>query len=205
MKGFTLIEVLVVIGIVSLLVVALLPQLVGGEEAGRRVETQVRMQTLQTAVDTFERRHGYYPPDNFEDPEGKVVATADGVNAGIESLVIFVHQEAGGTTLVDHEDWLTNADDDENAVVIPLLQRRAKVEVVDAWGVPFAYFSAGSGGYEVVQRIRDPFGEQEARAWRNPRSSGYLGGVKYQIVSAGPDSEFNTEDDMTWPERPPNK
>lgn len=202
MKGFTLIEVLVVIGIISLLAVALLPNLISGEESGKRVETQVRMQTLQTAVETFERRYGYYPPDNFVDPEGVVAATPDGVNAGIESLVIFTHQHAGGTTVVEHEDWLTNADGDDNAAVIPLLQRKAKVEVADAWGVPFAYFCAGTGGYEVVQRIRDAFGEQEARAWRNPRTGGYLGGVKYQIVSAGPDSVFNTDDDLTWPERP---
>ena len=90
MKGFTLIEVLVVIGIIILLAVALIPQLVGGEEAGRAVETQVRMQTLQTAVDTFERRYGYYPPDNFDDPEGKVVATFGAVITQIVILdVVF--------------------------------------------------------------------------------------------------------------------
>ncbi len=204
-SGFTLIEILVVIGILSLLAVALIPNLVGAGEQARRTETHVRMQTLKTAIDSYERRHGYFPPDNFIDPEGKVKATPDSINAGIESLVIFLHQEAGGTTLVDHEDWLTNADGDDNAVEIPLLERRAKVEVLDAWGVPFAYFCAGSGGFEAVQRIRDEFGEQEVRAWRNPNSSGYLGSRKYQIVSAGPDNLFNTDDDLTWPERPRNE
>ena len=201
-QGFTLIEVLVVIGVLSLLVVALLPNLIGGQEAGLRTETQVRLQVLSTAADSFERRRGYYPPDDFVDPEGEVKATPDGVNSGIESLVVFVHQKAGGTTLIDHEDWLTNFDGDENATVIPLLQRTAKVEVVDAWDVPIAYFCAGSGGFEVAQSIRDGFGEQQARAWRNPNSSGYLGGTRYQFVSAGPDNQFNTEDDITWPARP---
>ena len=201
-SGFTLIEILVVIGILSLLAVALIPNLVKGSEEGRRLETQTRITTLKTAIDTYERRHGRYPPDDFTDLEGKVKNRADGINAGIESLVIFLHQEAGGTTLVDYEDWLTNFDEDDNATVIPLLERKAKVEVVDAWGVPFAYFCANSGGYDRVQRILDGFGEQEARAWRNPKSSGYLGSRSYQIISAGPDNEFNTEDDMTSPVRP---
>ena len=201
-SGFTLIEILVVIGIISLLAVALIPNLVGASEEGRRMETQARLTTLKTAIDTYERRHGHYPPDNFADLEGKVKNSADGINTGIESLVIFLHQEAGGTTLVDYEDWLTNFDGDDNVSVIPLLERKAKVEVVDAWGVPFAYFCAGSGGYDRVQRIMDGVGEQEARAWRNPKSSGYLGSRRYQIISAGPDSQFNTDDDMTSPALP---
>ena len=95
-SGFTLIEILVVIGILSLLAVALIPNLVSGSEEGRRLETQTRMTTLKTAIDGYERRHGHYPPDDFTDLQGKVKNRADGINAGIESLVIFLHQEAGG-------------------------------------------------------------------------------------------------------------
>ncbi len=205
-RGFTLIEILVVMGILSLLAVALIPNLVGAGEQRRRAETQVRLQTLKNAIDGYEMRHGFYPPDNFVDPLDKVKATADMVNSGIESLMIFVHQEVGGTTMVDHEDWLTNTDEDDNGTVIPLLERKSKVEVVDAWGVPFAYFCANAGGFEAVQRIRDQFGaEGPARAWRNPNSNGYLGARRYQLVSAGPDMEFNTGDDITWPERPRNE
>ncbi len=205
-RGFTLIEILVVMGILSLLAVALIPNLVGAGEQRRRAETQVRRQALQNAIDTFERRHGFYPPDNFVDPLDKVKATADTVNTGIESLMIFVHQEGGGSTFVDREDWLSNTDEDENGTVIPLLERKSKVEVVDAWGVPFAYFCANAGGFAAVQRIRDQFGvEGPARAWRNPNSNGYLGARRYQLVSAGPDMVFNTDDDITWPERPRNE
>lgn len=205
-RGFTLIEILVVMGILSLLAVALIPNLVGAGEERRRTETLLRRQAIQNAIDSFEMRHGFYPPDNFVDPLGVVKATADTVNPGIESLMIFVHQQIGGSTLVDHEDWLTNTDEDDNGTVIPLLERKSKVEVVDAWGVPFAYFCAGAGGYETAQRIRDQLGvESLARAWRNPNSSGYLGARRYQLVSAGPDMVFNTDDDITWPARPRNE
>ena len=47
-----------------------------------------------------------------------------------------------------------------------------------------------------------PGEEMTARPWKNPNSDGYLGGKRFQIISAGPDLTFNTDDDLTWPERP---
>ena len=39
-----------------------------------------------------------------------------------------------------------------------------------------------------------------AKAWKTDDGR-YLGHRKYQIVSAGPDLVFNTEDDITYPSR----
>ena len=57
MKGFTLIELLVVISILGLLVVAFLPELVGASEDEKRVETQIRIEMLASAIDAYERQH----------------------------------------------------------------------------------------------------------------------------------------------------
>jgi hypothetical protein len=89
-----------------------------------------------------------------------------------------------------------------------MLERRQKVEVVDAWGTPLAYFSARVGSqYQGVQVIVPPpfeggqAPELTAKPWKNPNSGGYLGPRKFQIVSAGADLVFNTDDDLVWPER----
>jgi prepilin-type N-terminal cleavage/methylation domain-containing protein len=203
--GFTLIELLLVIGIVGLLAVAFLPDLFTTNQAAEGADTSARMQHLKAGVDSFERQYAFYPPDDLVggDFDGLVVeATADSVNPGIESLILFTHQKRGGTNLLEQEQWLENTDGDKNKTEIPLLKRKEKMEVVDAWGTPIAYFV---GPYEGKrQQIGIPGGGViTVEPWKNPRSSGYLGDDnKYMLISAGPDGVFNTEDDLTWPERP---
>lgn len=204
--GFTLIELLLVIGILGLLVAAFLPDLFGADQQAKAAETEARMLHLQSVVSDFERREAFYPPDDLKaiDLNGgfEFEVTTDGINTGIESLVIFTHQRRGGTNLLEHETWLQNTDEDKNRTVIPLLNRKEKVEVVDVWGTPFAYFT---GPYEgKKQQIMGPDGiAVPVTPWKNPKSTGYLGDEnKFMLISAGPDGVFNTEDDLTYPTRP---
>jgi len=203
MKGFTLIELLVVISILSVLVVAFLPNVLGVATEGERVETQGRMEYLVQAIKAYERKKDYYPADDFKDPaSGKLMGKNNGVNSGIESLVLFLCQKRLGTdSLADHEDWLANTDGDENSSVIPLLDRRALVEVVDAWGLPFYYASAQTGGYSRSQQIESPdgIGGMKVRPFKNPETGKVAGKGKFQLVSAGPDGVFGNEDDLTYP------
>lgn len=204
-RGFTLVELLVVIGLLGVLAVVLIPQISGARTRGEEVETLARIQHLSHACDGYKRvgNRGFYPPDDFVslDPEDGVKCKADEINAGIESALIFLHQRAEGLQVFDDkEDWLANTDEDSNSADIPLLQRRAKVEVVDAWGTPLAYFTNGS--YGKVQKIKRADGQVvKAEAWKNPNSSGYYAPRGYQILSAGVDREFNTPDDLTHPSR----
>ena len=116
--------------------------------------------------------------------------------------------EPGRARLDEHEDWLGNTDGDDNSATIPLLARKAKMEVVDAWGVPFAYFCAKLGGYEGAQMIRTagsegfPGEDIQARPHQNPRNGLPLGPRTFQLISAGADGEFNTEDDIVYPNPP---
>lgn len=204
--GFTLIELLVVIGLLGVLAVVLLPSITGAREEGNRVETRARMQHLAQGVEGYQRlkNRGYYPPDNFQspaDPSVKAKGSEGETNAGIESAMIFLHQRAEGLAVFDDkEDWLGNTDGDANDVDIPLLQRKAKVEVLDAWGTPLVYFTSAS--YGKVQKVKLESGDAiDASAWKNLNSNGYLSPRTFQIISAGPDRKFNTEDDLTYPER----
>lgn len=215
MRGFTLIELLVVIGVLALLIVAFAPAIGNALGSGERAETVARQQGLVTMIEGYQRYYGAYPPDDFSIVDRSRQKDWDfgqdnGRNTGIESLVMHLSFEpkAGGT-LDAHEDWLANTDGDKAPVVIPMLQRQEKMEVVDSWGTPFAYFSGRVGsGYAQNQTILakaieggDDL-ELLAKPVQNPRSAGPLNPRGFQLISAGPDMVFGTDDDLIHPPLP---
>jgi len=200
--GFTLIELLIVIAILGTLMVALLPNIVSAGVEGEIADTRARIHYLVQAAKEFERSdNGYYPPDNFKGFDGKALAKDNGVNSGIESLVVFLCQKRlSSDTLAGHEDWLQNTDGDQGAAEIPVLERRDLMEVVDAWGTPMVYFASIGGGYGHVQRVETPEGDTvRVKALINPRTNRPAAKTSFQLISAGPDMVFATDDDITHP------
>ncbi len=59
--GFTLIELMVVIVILSILAVYVAPKLVGREEQARQVKARVDIQGLETALKLYKLDNGMYP------------------------------------------------------------------------------------------------------------------------------------------------
>jgi prepilin-type N-terminal cleavage/methylation domain-containing protein len=201
-KGFTLIELLIVISIIGLLAAVLLPNILGTTEAANDTTTAGYMLQLQTGCQAFSNEHGYFPPDDLRDPEGPAKQTwklpDNGTNTGIESLVCFLSlQKRGGADLSGIADALCNTDKDDHGVEQPLLHQRGRVEVADAWGTPLAYFN--KAGMEKTQQVMPP--EQDAQPAKAKRRAdgSYFGAGKYQLLSAGRDRTFGTEDDLSWP------
>ncbi|MBL8725782.1 MAG: type II secretion system protein [Planctomycetes bacterium] len=200
--GFTLIELLIVISILGLLAAVLLPNILGMNQAAKEDATSALFVRLDVAVNHFVQKRGYYPPDNFQAPEEKERKAAwkpdNGVNTGVESLVCFLSQSGGeGTDLGDLDKALVNTDKDDHGALLPRLNTKERVEIADSFRTPIVYF--GKFGFDKQQNVGSAEGDtQYARAKR--RTDGRpIGDGKFQLLSAGKDLVFGTDDDLVWP------
>jgi general secretion pathway protein G len=60
-KGFTLIEILVVVFIIGLLATIILPKIMGRQEEAQRTKATADIKNIQTALDLFKLDNGFYP------------------------------------------------------------------------------------------------------------------------------------------------
>lgn len=60
-RGFTLVEILIVIGIIGLLAVFLVPNLLGARDKGKEAAVKGVMHTVQLAVEAYNMENSVYP------------------------------------------------------------------------------------------------------------------------------------------------
>jgi len=194
--GFTLIELLAVLVILSILMVVLLPRLGGFRERAKERTTKAWMQELSAAIAEYEDRRGDYPPSQFGEQWG---IPPNATNLGGECLVIALwSHEAGGTSLRD--DRFVNTDGDEAKKALSRIPRPALLELADDWGNPIAYFHrrdyTRQDTYLTVREDADEAAECTVRARKNPQTNTWFNPDRFQLISAGSDGEFGTEDDL---------
>lgn len=74
-KGFTLIELMIVVVILGILAAIIVPKFLGREEQARRVAAKVQIKNFEGALSMFKLDNGFYP------------ATEEGLQALVEKLV----------------------------------------------------------------------------------------------------------------------
>ncbi len=209
-RGFTLVELLVVLSIIAVLAGLIFPTLLGAKKRALVAETQTIVNTLRDALSAFEGHYGTYPPSDFAALKklkapggggdwGKLRPPGNDTNEGAECLFACLSAKTGGTDPIEVKDdqVLNNDKDSFGTGGAPNWERGDEAwEMVDSWGNPIVYFNWQ--GYGQRQRYTTVDGrviEVSARksekfkgAWVNPRG--------YQIWSLGPDGENGTDDDI---------
>ena len=196
--GFTLLELLAVILIVAVLATVLITQLGGAEDAANAASTRQFLQSLEAIIAEYEHEHGRFPPSSFSAEQG---VPNEGENVGVEALVVALYSngwEAGGHDIDDER--FGNTDGDVSSRHITDFGNRKLLEFVDYWGNPIAYihrmeYAVDNRAYVTIS------GEGEElrgfpKAYKDPVKGRYYKHSRFQLISAGADGEFGTQDDL---------
>lgn len=195
-SGFTLIELLAVLVIISILLVVLLPRLAGWGERAKESTTRAWLVQLAAAIGEYEDRFGDYPPSQFLEKWG---AAPNLTNLGGETLVLSMWSpDWTGTSLPD--DRFVNTDNDETKKSLSRMPKPALLELRDDWDNPIAYFHRRDYGrqdkYIVLPNDAEGDEESTVSALKNPVTGQYYQHDRFQLISAGADGVFGTEDDI---------
>lgn len=199
--GFTLVELMAVMVILGILAFFLVPVLLTTEESAKIQTTRAELANLGSVCDECERDRGWYPPSKFKSEWG---SPPNELNTGVECLVLALwsdNWEAGGRLDVEK---LANTDGDRSAGPITDLPSSELFECVDAWGNPIAYIASADYGVDhryVTFAADGSTVESVVRAAKSTKTGRYVGHGKFQLLSAGPDGEFGTEDDISHPKQ----
>ncbi len=195
--GFSMIELLAVIVILGILIVVLLPRLRGAQDIAEEKLTKNYLTQLDGAIAEYETHFGDFPPSTFLEKWGPA---PNGTNAGGEALVLSLwSNDWGGAGL--SEDPLVNTDNDETKKPMARFPVPKLFELGDHWGNPIAYIHRRDYGKTVHYATLDPTTgepiESNVTARMSSKTKSYANPTKYQLISAGQDGQFGTEDDIT--------
>jgi prepilin-type N-terminal cleavage/methylation domain-containing protein len=206
-RGFTLIELLVVMAILATLAGLGLVGIPAMMRHGKKTAVQNYLTILSANIETYKQTgQGAYPPSTLGEYAG-VGNISNFENAGIESVVLCLRSRALSAPIVDLESMkemtYANVDGDQTAVQLVSGGAKELWEILDPWGTPLAYFhSSDYGRAAEIGRVTGPQGQPiKVVPWSNPKLKTFYQSTRFQLISAGPDFVFNTEDDITNFER----
>jgi len=193
--GFTLIELLAVIVILSILSVALLATMTDVFRTSEKQNTKILMKSVQIALADYEHEQGDMPRSNFSSTQG---TPPNLTNLGAECLYLAICGDKGAA-FGKFDDKLVNTDEDQVPKSFPGFQVPTLWEIGDHWGNPIAYFHhrdyLREDPYVTIDKDSQRI-DNVVRALKNPKTGNYYEPTGAQMISAGPDGKFGTEDDI---------
>ncbi len=198
--AFTLIEMLAVMVILGILLTFLIPKLMGGAEVMKAQATSAFLREIDAALAEYNDEFGSYPSSEFK---ASWDVGSNSANTGAESLVLHLWSvDWGGTGLSTDRFCNTDGDASKKNIADPAVIANGNLmELGDSWGNPIAYISRSKYGDKTLYITYDndtgETVEAEVGAFKNSATGSYFHPRKYQLISAGEDGLFNTEDDIT--------
>ena len=202
--GFTLVEILVVISIISILAGLALSGVMSGKGSGEEGAVRHNITALVSAIEAYATETGDYPPSSL----AAYGIRGNGVNDGIECLLACLQtRKHNGPFMGDLDPKLrTNVDGDilsklqSNQVRKRLdwaRQNDILFEYSDLWGNPIIYIHSRDYGKQF--KVQGDEGVILVGAKRDPETDGYFKPTEYQIWSLGIDGkndEYEEGDDI---------
>ncbi|MBI5779220.1 MAG: type II secretion system protein [Planctomycetes bacterium] len=194
-KGFTLVELLIVISIIALLTTMVTVSLLSAKNKAKIQATRALIANIQAAIENYYGAYGDYPPTTLAD----MYTGGFSGNNGIESVVYCLSaQDKGGPFLLGILDSKYSNLDSDQFGSTPLR------ELVDEWKNPIVYFHSkdyldpSKGNIYSFRKPGDAIMPQQ-----NPAAGAnvYYNPVTFQLWSAGPDEKNNnglTDDINNW-------
>ena len=205
--GFTLIEILVVVAIISILAGLSMAGLQYARKRGNENAARVEIQMLGARIKSFENEYGDFPPSSLSD----IKIQGNGLNDGNESLFAFLQTRKHGGRFAEDlkEDRWRNADGDRVAASdAKTLKQKIDwgrgenaelLEYVDLWGNPYVYIHSKDYGKKF--RYQNEEGIFEVEAQKNPATGTYYAPTTFQLWSIGEDDlneNGNGDDIVSW-------
>ena len=99
-KGFTIIELIIVISVLIILIGIVIPRMKGAQQAGNIVKAKAELQTLQAAIESYYNTNGTYPACGG----GCVIPCQTFFNGATPQMVSStLYDPFGGTTTTEYK------------------------------------------------------------------------------------------------------